>query len=148
MEYNNIESLLEKYFEGETSIEQEKQLTNYFSSANVALHLLHYQPIFKYFNIEKQDTFNQEIVLKSNRNTTWFSMAASLVLLAGIIAFYLFNNKQADPEEGLGTYKSPEIAFVETQKALQMLSSNVNVGINSVAYIGEYQNTKNKIFIE
>ncbi len=148
MEYNNIESLLEKYFDGETSIEQEKQLTNYFSSENVAQHLQQYQPMFKYFEKEKQTIFKQEIVLKSNKKIVWFSMAASVILLAGIGTFYLMNNKQASPEEGLGTYKSPEIAFVETQKALQMLSSNVNVGINSVAYIGEYQNTKNKIFIE
>ncbi len=148
MEFNNIESLLEKYFDGETSIAQEKQLTNYFSSDNVAQHLQQYKPMFKYFNEEKQITFKQEIVLKSNKKIVWFSMAASVILLAGIGTFYIMNNKQANPEEGLGTYESPEIAFAETQKALQMLSSNVNVGINSVAYINEYQNTKNKIFIE
>lgn len=148
MEYTNIESLLEKYFDGETSIEQEKQLTNYFSSDNVAQHLQQYQPMFKYFENEKQTTFNQEIVLKSNKKIVWFSLAASVVLLAGIGTFYLMNNKQANLEESLGTYKTPEIAFAETQKALQMLSSNVNVGINSVAYLGEYQKTKNKIFIE
>ncbi len=148
MEYNNIESLLEKYFDGETSIEQEKQLTNYFSSDNVAQNLLQYKPMFKYFNEEKQVDFDRKIVLKSKNNFTWLSMAASVVIIAGIGAFYLFNNKQANPEEGLGTYSCPEIAFVETQKALQMLSSNVNVGINSVAYINEFQNTKNKIFIE
>ncbi len=148
MEYKQIESLLEKYFDGETSIEQEKQLTKYFSSDNVAQHLQQYQPMFKYFEKEIQTTYKQEIVLKSNNKIVWFSMAASLVLLAGIGVFYLMNNKQANQEEGLGTYKSPEIAFAETQKALQMLSSNVNVGINSVAYVGEYQKTKNKIFIE
>jgi hypothetical protein len=148
MEYNQIESLLEKYFDGETSIEQEKQLTNYFSSDNVAQHLQQYQLMFKYFEKEKQTTFKQKIVLKSNKKIVWLSMAASVILLAGIGAFYLINNKQANSEVGLGTYESPEIAFAETQKALQLLSSNVNVGINSVAYIGEYQNTKNKIFIE
>ncbi len=148
MEYNNIESLLKKYFDGETSIDQEKQLTNYFSSENVAQHLQQYQSMFKYFKNEKKATFKKEIVLKSNRNLAWFSIAASIILLAGIGTFYLMKNKQANPEEGLGTYKTPEIAFVETQKALQMLSSNVNVGINSVTYIKEYQNTKNIIFIE
>lgn len=148
MEYNNIESLLEKYFDGATSIEQEKQLTNYFSSDNVAKHLVQYRPIFNYFKEEKRTAFKQEIVLKSNKKIVWFSMAASVILLAGIGLFYLMNNKSANLEDGLGKYKTPEIAFVETQKALQMLSLNVNVGINSVAYIEEYQNTKKKIFIE
>lgn len=148
MEYNNIESLLEKYFDGATSIDQEKQLTNYFSSDNVAKHLVQYRPIFNYFKEEKRTAFKQEIVLKSNKKIVWFSMAASVILLAGIGLFYLMNNKSANLEDGLEKYKTPEIAFVETQKALQMLSLNVNVGINSVAYIEEYQNTKKKIFIE
>jgi hypothetical protein len=148
MELTNIESILEKYFDGSTSIEQEKQLTNYFSSDNVAQHLKQYKPMFNYFDEDKRARFNKEILLKTNKNIKWFSIAASIVLLVGLATLYYQNNKSANPEEGLGTYKTPEIAFVQTQKALQMLSNNVNVGINSVSYIDEYQNTKNKIFIE
>ena len=148
MEHTDIERILEKFFEGETSIKQEKLLTNYFSSGNVAQHLQQYKPIFNYFDKEKQVLFKQEIILKSNRNFSGLMMAASVVLLVGLGIFYYMNNNSASPEVDLGTYKTPEIAFVETQKALQMLSSNVNVGINSVAYIDEFQNTKNKIFVE
>ena len=39
MELYKIEELIEKYFQGETSIAEEKELTNYFSSSNVAQHL-------------------------------------------------------------------------------------------------------------
>ena len=46
MELANIESLLDFYFEGETSLDQEKILRNYFSSANVAPHLMAYQGLF------------------------------------------------------------------------------------------------------
>ncbi|MBC7642762.1 MAG: hypothetical protein H7174_10575 [Flavobacterium sp.] len=148
MEQINIETLLEKYFDGDTTLAQEKQLTNYFSGNNVALNLKQYQPMFQFFDQQKTDVFNQEIKLKSNNKIVWFSIAASIVLLVGLGTFYNMNDKQASSEEGLGSYQSPEIAFQETQKALQMLSNNVNVGINSVAYINEYQITKNKIFVE
>ncbi len=36
MELNKIEEILEKYFQGETSIAEENQLKEYFSSSNVA----------------------------------------------------------------------------------------------------------------
>ena len=145
----NIDILLEKYFDGSTSIEQEKQLTNYFSGNDVAQHHEQYQELFGFFEKEKQTTYNQEIILKNkSMKINWFAFAASMFFVVGMTAFYLMNNNSANPENGLGTYKSPEIAFAETQKALQMLSSNVNVGINSVAYINEYQTAKSKIFIE
>ncbi len=149
MEYNNIDQLLEKYFEGQTSIIEEKQLTNYFSSTNVAQHLEHYKPIFEYYSLSKQQNFTQEISLKTkNRNIMWLSIAASVLVLLGVGTFYVLNNQQLEIEQGLGTFKTPEIAFQETQKALQMLSQNVNIGIESVSYIREFEETKNKIFIK
>ena len=148
MDYKNIELLLEKYLNGETTINEEKKLTNYFLSENVATHLIEYQPMFSYYNQQKNLVYSQKIKLKSKQKAVWFSMAAAVTLLFGLGYFYYNNNNQANPEVGLGNCQSPEIAFEQTQKALQMLSSNVNVGINSVAYINEYQNTKNKIFVE
>jgi hypothetical protein len=43
-------------------------------------------------------------------------------------------------------YKSPEAAFKAIQKALSMLSENVNVGIESMEYINEYEYSKALIF--
>jgi hypothetical protein len=48
--------------------------------------------------------------------------------------------------EDLGTYDDPEIAFIETQKALEMLSNNVNHGVESVALLDEYNQSKKTIF--
>jgi hypothetical protein len=149
MEYNNIEQLLEKYFDGQTSIAEEKELTNYFSSTNVAQHLQQYKPVFEYYSFSKHQKFTQEIPLKTKkRKVMWLSIAASVLVLLGVGTFYSLNNQQSEIEHGLGTFKSPEIAFQETQKALQMLSQNVNVGIKSVSYIKEFEVTKNRVFIK
>ena len=145
MELNRIETILEKYFQGETSISEEKELKNYFSSSEVAQHLEQYKPLFGYFSKAKEQDFKQTIPLQAKkRNVAWLSIAASVVVLLGISTFTYLHQPQ-EPN-GLGTYDSPDAAFEATQKALSMLSKNVNVGIESVSYINEFQNSKELIF--
>ncbi|SFA73450.1 hypothetical protein SAMN05660845_0289 [Flavobacterium swingsii] len=148
MEFNKIEILIEKYFQGETSIAEEKELRSYFSSQDVAPHLEQYKAIFGYFTQTKKQEFEQEIPqITKKRNVMWLSVAASVVVLLGVATFYMINtNEPVNHQNELGTYESPEIAFKETQKALALLSSNVNVGIESVMYVQEYETAKNRIF--
>ena len=150
MEFNKIEDILEKYFQGETSIAEENQLKEYFSSSNVAQHLEQYKPMFGYFSQVKEQKSTQEIPLKAKkRNVAWLSIAASVVVLLGIGTYFFVSEKNAAPavaQTELGTYDDPEEALAATQKALALLSNNVNVGIESVQYIQEYQQSKNKIF--
>lgn len=145
MEFNKIESLLEKYFQAETSIAEEQELKDYFSSQHVLPHLEQYKPLFGYFAKAKEQKLYQEVMPKTKRrNLGWLSVAASVVVLLGIGTFAYLNNETA-PQD-LGTYDNPEAAFAATQKALALLSNHVNVGIESVHYIQEYQNSKDLIF--
>ncbi|KIC00942.1 hypothetical protein [Flavobacterium sp. AJR] len=151
MESDKIEILLEKYFQGESTIAEENELKNYFSSPNVAQHLEQYKPLFGYFSQVKEQRLTQEIPLQTKkRNVAWLSIAASAVLLLGIGSyFYLNNTNNTTPvvaKSDLGTYDSPEEALAATQKALAMVSHNVNTGIESVQYIKEYEQSKNLIF--
>ncbi|MCV9934202.1 hypothetical protein OIU80_18115 [Flavobacterium sp. LS1R47] len=151
MESDRIEIILEKYFQGESTIAEENELKNYFSSLNVAQHLEQYKPIFGYFSQVKEQRLTQEIPLQTKkRNVAWLSIAASAVLLLGIGSyFYLNNTNNTTPvvaKSELGTYDSPEEALAATQKALAMVSHNVNTGIESVQYIKEYEQSKNLIF--
>lgn len=151
MEPNKIEDILEKYFQGESSIAEENQLKEYFSSLNVAQHLEQYKPMFGYFSQAKEQKSTYEIPLQSKkRNVAWLSIAASAVVLLGI-GTYFFVSEQKDTtavasQTELGTYQDPEEALKATQKALALLSNNVNVGIESVQYIKEYEQSKNKVF--
>ncbi|RDI58122.1 hypothetical protein [Flavobacterium glaciei] len=152
MELAKIEDLLEKYFQGETSIAEENELRNYFSSSNVAPHLEQYKPIFECFSLAKGRQFTPEISLPprprdKKRTVAWISIAASVVVLLGIGTYVYYSTDVVNKNEDLGTYDDPQEAFRATQKALSLLSNNVNVGIESVLYIQEYQTTKDKIFI-
>ncbi len=149
MELYKIEIILEKYFEGRTTIVEENELRTYFSSPEVAQHLIQYKSMFGFFVEAKAAQLQQLkpfLQKKSNKKPylIGLSIAASVVVLLGI-GFFDYYNKQTITQD-LGTYDNPEVAFKATQKALTLLSNNVNVGVKSVQYIGEYENSKNFIF--
>ena len=148
MELDNIEILLEKYFEGETNSAEEKELKDYFASSNVAQHLEQYKPLFSYFSQVKQEQYKAVIPLKSTKRNiaSWISIAAAVVVLLGVGTFTFMNYNGDTKSKEFGTYDDPEVAFRETQKALALISEHVNTGIESVSYINEYEESKNKIF--
>lgn len=147
MELKQIEKLLDKYFEAETSIAEERELKAYFASQDVAPHLEQYRPMFRYFPQSGTQQFSKTVPLKPGKQkkyVAWLSVAASVVVLFGMFTF--FNNSRPSAGQELGTYDDPEVAFRETQKALNMLSKNVNTGVNSMEYIKEYEKTRTTIF--
>jgi hypothetical protein len=149
MESNKIEILIERYFEGHTSIEEEKELQNYFASDDVAPHLKQYLPLFAYFSNAASQELKQKIInlpkrQEKKQTKVWLSIAASIVLLIGA-GTYINRYREVSSQE-LGTYDNPEIAMKETQKALAMLSSHVNAGIESVIALEQYEDSKNLIF--
>ena len=121
MELRQIKILLEKYFEGETTIQEERELKAYFSSSEVASHLESYKPMFTNFQKQKEIQFTKTLPLQPRKqnNVKWIGVAASLVALFSTLLYF---NSQSDSED-LGTFSSPEEAFVETQKALNMVSA-------------------------
>lgn len=103
--------------------------------------------IFRLLNKSKKEIDNQLITFKSgNRNLARFSIAALFIVLLGIGTYSYFNYDSADQNQNLGTYDDPEIALRETQKALSMLSTHLNTGIESLYYVQEYENSKSLIF--
>lgn len=151
MALDRIEKLLEKYFEAQTTLEEEKELKDYFASATVAPNLEQYKPLFGYAIQAKNEQFTATIKLpskhqskKSNR-VVWLSIAASAVVFLGVglFTFDSYNDTQA---QDLGTIDDPEVAYRETQKALNMISISVNKGIGGMRYLKEYEQSKNRIF--
>lgn len=146
MEFDNIENIVAKYFQGETTLAEEKELKNYFSSPNVAQHLEQYKPLFGYFSQEKEHQSTQESPLNlKTRTIPWLAIAASAVILLGL-ASYFYNNQNKEVTTITKTDENPETVFLETKKALALLSRNVNTGLTKVHYLKEYEQTKNKIF--
>lgn len=136
MELANIEKLLEKYLNAETTIAEEKTLKNYFSNGNVAPHLEEYQALFGYFSTSKQEHFTKTIQLNSKkRNWKWLSVAASVILLVSVYNGY----------ENIQQRKAEKV-YAETIGALELLSANLNKGNVAIAQLQHFEDTTNKIF--
>lgn len=135
MELVNVEKLLEKYLNAETTIVEENKLKNYFSGDHVAPHLEGYRALFGYFSASKNERFTKTIQLKSQKlNWKWLSVAASIVLLAIVYTGYQKNQET-----------KAEKIYNETQMAFNILSANLNKGTEAIAELQEFETTTNKI---
>ena len=157
MVLDNIEKLLEKYDNGETTLQEEQQLKHYFTQETVAPHLEVYKPMFQYFVITQEEQFTKDVPLKPGKTFTlykWISVAAVAVLMFGV---YTQVNKPSElNDEQLLAYNQTMDALnlVSSQFkkgndnmiALGLMSSSLNKGTENMAYINQFSNTTNKIF--
>lgn len=136
MELDNIEKLLEKYFEATTTVAEEQTLQAYFSQKEVASHLEQYKSMFNYFSMAKEERYTKQVPLKPRRNYyKWLSVAAVVVLTFGIY----FGNEYQER-------KQAEYAYNETKKAFELLAENFGKGTEKVAYLQEFEVAKQKIY--
>ncbi|SFW56478.1 hypothetical protein SAMN02927921_02351 [Sinomicrobium oceani] len=137
MELDRIEKLVDKYFEGTTTVAEEKALRTYFSQHEVAPHLAAYQPMFRFFSEAKKETSEKDIRIhpRRKRSYTWLSVAATVAIALGL---WFSNKPSAKDEEAL-------LAYHETMQALYMVGENLNKGADKMEYLNEFEQTRNKI---
>lgn len=140
MELQKIEHILDKYLEGESSLKEEKQLREYFSSGNVAPHLQEYVALFGYFSFSEKESYQGKVKFRQEKKKvfSFVAVAASVVLLAGIFL------QQGKESTEFGTYEDPEIALQKTKEALQLVSKYMNTGKEDLVYLKEFNNAKDE----
>lgn len=155
MELAKIERLLDAYFEGQTSLEQEATLRTYFTEGEVANHLQAYKPIFEGFVKARNEVSAKELTLpgRSLKIRSWWYGVAALLIVAVTVGSIVFSNSGLTDEE-----QQALAALKETKKAMLLLSSSLNEGASTVVHLNEFTkgssaimhinqftNTKNKI---
>lgn len=60
MDYKDIEQLLERYWQCETSLEEETQLRAFFNGINVPEHLLRYKDLFVYQQFLQEEHLSED----------------------------------------------------------------------------------------
>ena len=159
MELNNIESLLEKYEEGQTTLQEEAQLKHYFTTETVAPHLEVYRSLFTYFVSDKQLSYQRPLsaTRRNSNKYRWFASAAVVTIMFS--AFMTLTSK----DEFIKLSNEEQFAYNETLKAfdlisnqmhkgavplnaLDMISTSFEQGQQNVVFLEEFNNSTNKIF--
>ncbi len=137
MDYKMIEQLLNKYWNGESSIQDEKILKTYFSKQNIHPDFLKYKPLFQYYtlakDIEINDKIEREIIhdlkpikgSKIKKLKYWTRASAAAILL--FFSVWSYQNYSMDTTKHI-EIENPEEAYAATKEALLLLSSKLNQG--------------------
>lgn len=142
MDSNSIEQLLEIYFEGETTLEQEQQLRRYFTGATVAPHLEAYVGMFNAFAKAQQESITAPISLPSSRsNYRWIAGIAAAAIIA--VSISIQNGKQ---DSYSGTYADQEVAVLKTKQTLGMVTKMIQQSTAQLGAVKEFENTTNRFF--
>ena len=140
MELANIERLLVKYENAETTLKEEDALRTYFASNKVAPHLKEYQLIFNYFKSNSDETYTKKIILNTKpKNNNWRMVAASIILLfcaySGLHKINQYNEKKQAAEN-----------LAQITNVLKIVSTHLNKGNQALKKLHVYEDSVNKIF--
>ncbi|WP_027124810.1 hypothetical protein [Gelidibacter mesophilus] len=161
MALDNIEQLLEKYDNAETTLAEEAKIRAYFSRENVPAHLESYKLLFQYVKHTKQEQFTKDVPLQPKRTKMyqWISVAAIAVLMVGgYFQVHQMNQKTTLDDlshEQLMAYNQTIEVFslvsskfnkgTDNLEALSLVSSKLNEGAENLSYIKEFNKATNKI---
>jgi hypothetical protein len=94
----NMEKLIEKYFEGLTSLKEEDQLRRYFQGENIREEWKIYQPIFQFFasGRKKKRRLHFPVFFGNGLGRSMLAVAAGFLLLLALK--FTLNTYKASPE--------------------------------------------------
>jgi hypothetical protein len=150
-DYKNINKLLDKYFEGLSTLENEKYLKQYFSSDMVAPEHKVYQAMFQKFNNQSHVTNPSPVRLKIKNRKIKYYYAASIALLIGLGLVWLM---QSDIQKHLNfndlatanTKIVDKQKQQEAEKEIKKFANHINKGIEKTGTLSLFGKTTKKVF--
>ena len=154
MESQKIHILLQKYFDAETTLDEENELITYFTSGEVDENLKMYVPMFsgmKELSVEDNPDLGDDLmnfILESEQTEKlkyrWMwqmvtGVAASVILVMLAVNFYSDQNQWKD------TYTNPDQAYAEASKTLEFVAGKYNMGLAQLKPIGRIESAVNPL---
>ncbi len=147
---DKIKDILTKYWDGDTTVDEELLLADYFAQTDIDPELTVYQPMFRYFDQEKdyatRTGFESDLMQKITTPViqlerpvrrlnfqTIMRTAAGVALVIGtvfVIDWYQYKSKKLDLYTD--TYESPEAALAGLKSALIQVSDQIDGGSEMV----------------
>ncbi len=158
MDSENIDKLLEKYWNGETSLEEEEALKAHFRTSPIPESLKETAALFRYFEERRQkeltdNSFDKQVLQKLRRPKarTTTLLYNSMRIAAGIVVLILavwlvrLEVRRSTPPEFADTYSDPGKAFEETKKALMMISRSFSTAEEQAKKINLFNEAQQEI---
>lgn len=146
MDLKRIKALLEKYYKGETSLEEEKILKEYFCKENIDAEFIPDKDIFMYQIQENEDIHNvpdisneiweslnscEENKDKKNNKLAYvfLRIAAGILILVG--SYYIISDQVLNTDQNIiikDTFSEREVAYEQAKETLLYVSALLNNG--------------------
>ncbi len=146
-----IKDLLKKYYEGNTSLDEENSLKESFSKLDVTTENYVDKELLCFFKIKDSDlesnqNFEEKLIkLIDNQERRpkvvpylyqFLTMAASIAI---IITCFLVIYQQAHKFKLKDTYKDPQLAYLEAKRSLYYISERLNKGTRPLNEISKME---------
>ena len=155
-----VRKILERFYQGETSLEEEKWLQDYFSSTAVPEELLPDKELFQTFGSSNETIavpgdLNKKILDRLDREEhrelrakriSLFSLSGLAAGLLVLIAVYLFFLRTEDStllatNQWTDTYEDPVAAYEEAKRTLAFVSSKLQNGTSELRHVQQVSKT-------
>ncbi len=151
METKEIKRLLQLYFNGESSDQDERNLEMYFQKEEIADELKEYAEFFggisELASADKDSSIEDDIMdyilehehgEKTKFRQMWrvvTSIAATIIIVLGSFLIYQQRNQQPFKD----TFDNPEEAYAYAEQTLQFVSNKYNKGLSALANFEKLQ---------
>ena len=159
MDSKEINDLLARYWNCETSLAEEQQLRDYFKSDDIPPELRETAALFQYFGDNRKKSLRDisfdKLVLERVRPAgegkvkrlfyNSMRIAAGLVVVMMAVWFIRNEVRESTPQEMVDTYDDPKLAFEETKKALMMISKSFGTAEQQAKKINMFNEAQEEI---
>jgi hypothetical protein len=159
MDYKYIDQLLERYWQGQTTLEEESILRTFFSQTDVPAELLRYKELFAYQQYQRQATvpgadFDERILAAIGqepsakaapavkaRTISLSSRLAPLFRAAAVVAIILtLGNALQMPFSDNGYYQPSAYEETQSGEAVAMAGDSARMGVDRIDTLSQTLN--------
>lgn len=162
MESSKVNDLVERFWAGDATEMEERQLREFFQQGNVPAHLedtaAYFLAIKAEESMELPEDFEQEVMAQIRRprggrliQFNFSRIAASLLLVIGLsLGLYYFlgsgNMPASNDMVQVDTFEDPQQAYEEVKRALMMVSTRMNDGMTYSQELGHFSTLVPTVF--
>jgi len=157
---SEIRKILDRFYTGETTLEEEKRLQEYFSSTRIPEELIPDRDLFRSLgnaadSVVIPDGLNQKILavigeqekkVIRTRRISVFSLSGLAAGLLVVIALYVGyfrggEGRRLASNQMTDTYTDPQDAYEEAKKTLAYVSNKLSTGTTELEYVAKVSKT-------